>query len=293
MRSTVVGFIGLGQMGLPMAKRLVESGIKVVAQDADVNRAHLLRECCPEMVVAARCHEDFANVDCLISMLPNSAVVEAVLLQSGVASALKPGTLIIDMSSSEPLRTRQLAETLTNQGLTFIDAPVSGGVKRAEEAKLAIMVGGPLEYLDRARSVLNVMGSTIIHVGPVGAGHAAKALNNYVSAAHLLATVEALHAAERFGIDPYVMTDILNASSGRNATSEIKAKQFMLSGTFGSGFALKLMTKDVKIADDLIHAMKSSSVMADKVLSIWSEAANTVDSSTDHTAMYRLLGTTE
>lgn len=293
MMSTVVGFIGLGQMGLPMAKRLVASGIKVVAQDADANRAKLLSESGPELVMAATCNEDFANVDCLISMLPNSAIVEAVLLQSGVASALKPGTLIIDMSSSEPLRTRHLAEALTSQGLTFIDAPVSGGVKRAEEAKLAIMVGGPREHLDRARPVLEAMGSTIIHVGPVGAGHAAKALNNYVSAAHLVATVEALHAAERFGIDPYVMTDILNASSGRNATSEIKAKQFMLSGTFGSGFALKLMTKDVRIADDLIHAMKSSSVMADKVLSIWSDAADTVEASTDHTAMYRLLGTTE
>lgn len=291
MARAVVGFIGLGQMGLPMAQRLVDGGFELVAQDADANRVTEFCEASPDQVVAAGSIEDWARVDILITMLPNSAVVENVLIQSGVAAALKAGAVIIDMSSSEPLRTRQLEKTLRDRGLRFIDAPVSGGVKRATEATLAIMVGGVREAFELARPVLEVMGKTLIHVGPVGAGHAAKALNNYVSAAHLVATVEALHAAETFGIDPYVMTDILNASSGRNATSENKAKQFMLSGSFSSGFALKLMTKDVRIADDLIHALKTSSVLADQVLSIWTKAAESAESAADHTAMYRLLGT--
>lgn len=289
MDRPVIGFIGLGQMGLPMAQRLADGGFQIVAQDMDANRVQELSDACPGQVVAATGKEGWGGVDVLITMLPNSAIVEAVLLQGGVASALKHGALVIDMSSSEPLRSSQLEKVLRERGLRFIDAPVSGGVKRAEEAKLAVMVGGDREVFEQARPILEAMGTTIIHVGPAGAGHAAKALNNYVSAAHLVATVEALHAAERFGIDPYVMTDILNASSGRNATSENKAKQFMLNGTFGSGFALKLMTKDVRIADDLIHALKTSSVLADQVLSVWSKAADSADAGTDHTAMYRLL----
>lgn len=292
MATPVIGFVGLGQMGLPMARRLADGGFRVVAQDMDANRVKELCESHPEQIVAATDEAGWGGVDILITMLPNSAIVESVLLQDGVAAELKAGALVIDMSSSEPLRSSQLEKLLRERGLKFLDAPVSGGVKRAEEAKLAVMVGGDRELFERARPILEAMGTTIIHVGPAGAGHAAKALNNYVSAAHLVATVEALHAAEQFGIDPHVMTDILNASSGRNATSENKAKQFMLSGTFGSGFALKLMTKDVRIADDLIHALKTCSVLADQVLAIWSKASESADSATDHTAMYRLLGKT-
>lgn len=289
MDRPVIGFVGLGQMGLPMAQRLADRGFRVVAQDTDASRVKDLCDSYPEQVVAATGTQGWGGVDVLITMLPNSAIVEAVLLQGGVASALKAGALVIDMSSSEPLRSSQLEKVLRERGVKFIDAPVSGGVRRAQEAKLAVMVGGDRGLFEQAKPILEAMGSTIIHVGPAGAGHAAKALNNYVSAAHLVATVEALHAAERFGIDPNVMTDILNASSGRSATSENKAKQFMLSGTFGSGFALKLMTKDVRIADDLIHALKTCSVLADQVLSIWSNAADKADAATDHTAMYRLL----
>lgn len=286
MAISTVGFIGLGAMGLPMARRLLGAGLRLVVQDADPARAALLGD---TGYRTARTLADWAEVDCLVTMLPHSGIVESVLLQDGVADALRPGTLVVDMSSSEPLRSSALEKTLQSRGLAYIDAPVSGGVKKAVDGALAIMVGGDKALMEQARPVLEAVGKTLFHVGPAGAGHAAKALNNFVSAAHLVATVEALHAAERFGIDPYVMTDVLNASSGKSATTENKAKQFMLSGTFASGFALKLMTKDVRIANDLIHALSTPSAMADEVLSIWSEASEHCDAQTDHTAMYLLL----
>jgi len=284
----VIGFIGLGQMGLPMAARLASNGYPLVVHDADMRRAELLRGDRRNVTMASGL-DSWRGVDMLITMLPNSAIVETVLLKDGVATALKHGALVIDMSSSEPLRTRELARQLGSLGAVFIDAPVSGGVKRALEGKLAIMVGGDAQLVQRAQAVLATMGNTIIHVGPAGAGHAAKALNNYVSAAGLVATVEALHAAERFGIDPAVMANVLNNSSGKSNTSENKVRQFMLSGTFASGFALQLMTKDVRIAVNLADALGESAPLAHACLELWEQASNKSDATTDHTAMYQLL----
>lgn len=291
MNQPVIGFIGLGQMGLPMAKRLAANGHSLVVQEVDAARIDDLVKEHGDKVSVAQGSDAWSGVDVLITMLPNSAVVETVLLTNGVAEALKRGALVIDMSSSEPMRTRKLGERLQTEGLRFIDAPVSGGVKRATEGKLAIMVGGNVDYLEQARPVLSAMGTTIIHVGPIGAGHAAKALNNFVSATGLVAVVEALLAAERFGIDPAVMTDVLNNSSGKNSATESKVKQFILSGTFGSGFALKLMTKDLRIAVGLADELGGHTDLAHACLDIWETAAEKSDASTDHTAMYQLLKT--
>jgi 3-hydroxyisobutyrate dehydrogenase len=279
MTKPVIGFIGLGQMGL------------LVVQDTDVSRVEGLVKAHGGKVTAAEDRVSWARVDIIIMMLPNSAIVEEVLLANGVAQALKRGALVIDMSSSEPIRTRKLGDRLQAEGLRFIDAPVSGGVERAAQGKLAIMVGGDAGYLEQAHPVLYAMGTTIIHVGPIGAAHAAKALNNFVSATGLVAVVEALLTAERFGIDPAVMTDVLNSSSGKNNATENKVKQFILSGTFGSGFALKLMAKDLRIAVGLADELGGHADLAHACLDIWEKAAEKSDASTDHTAMYRLLKT--
>ena len=285
-----VGFIGLGQMGLPMATRLVNAGCSLVVQDSDAGRMETLGVGRLDKVQDSKTAGGWGSVDFLITMLPNSAIVEAVLLSGDVAASLKKGTLLIDMSSSEPMRSRELCGKLKAMGLDYIDAPVSGGVKRAVEGSLAIMAGGDPAQIERANALLLCMGSKVFNVGPAGSGHAAKALNNYVSAAGLVATVECLLAAETFGIDPYVMTDVLNASSGRSNTTENKVKQFILNGTFASGFALKLMAKDVKIAHELIHEMKTASSLADANRPIWDAAAEKVDASADHTAIYKLMG---
>jgi len=285
-----VGFIGLGQMGLPMATRLASAGYSLVVQDSDVRRMETLGVGRTDSIRDAKAAGGWGGVDFLITMLPNSAIVEAVLIDGGVAKSLKNGALVIDMSSSEPMRSRELCTKLKAMGLDYIDAPVSGGVKRAAEGSLAIMAGGSAAHIERANELLLCMGSKVFNVGPAGSGHAAKALNNYVSAAGLVATVECLLAAETFGIDPYVMTDVLNASSGRSNTTENKVKQFILNGSFASGFALKLMAKDVRIAHELIHELKTASSLADANRPIWDAAAEKVDASADHTAIYKLMG---
>ncbi|MBN3846039.1 NAD(P)-dependent oxidoreductase [Paraburkholderia sp. Ac-20342] len=281
-----IGFVGLGMMGAPMVQCLCSAGFELFIADADAARAAALAE----QTGAQRLNDDnAASLDALITMLPNSAIVEAVVLGDGWAAKLARGAVVIDMSSSEPERSRELGRTLEARGLAYLDALVSGGVKRAKEGSLAILVGGDAQVLARCKALLDAMGASVLHIGGAGAGHAAKALNNYVSAAGLTATVEALQIASRFGIEPAVMTDVLNASSGRSNTSENKVKQFMLSGTFASGFALQLMNKDLKIAYALAQAVGHPMTFGTACIEVWNEAAQQSTPVTDHTEMYRLL----
>jgi 3-hydroxyisobutyrate dehydrogenase len=284
-----IGFIGLGMMGAPMVQCLVNAGFELYIDDADSARADTLAT---QAGAQRLTRDNAASLDVLITMLPNSAIVEGVLLgggNDGWASRLAKGAVVIDMSSSEPERSRKLGSMLEERGLAYLDAPVSGGVKKAKEGTLAILVGGRSEVLTQCMPVLEAMGKSILHIGGAGSGHAAKALNNYVSAAGLAATVEALLVAQRFGIEPDVMTDVLNASSGRSNTSENKVKQFMLSGTFASGFALQLMNKDLKIAHALAQSVGYPMTLGDTVTAVWGEAAQRSTPATDHTEMYRLL----
>ncbi|GJH31860.1 NAD-binding protein [Paraburkholderia hospita] len=284
-----IGFIGLGMMGAPMVQCLTNAGFALYIDDADAARAATLAA---QAGAQRLTRDNAASLDVLITMLPNSAIVENVLLgggSDGWASRLAKGAVVIDMSSSEPERSRKLGAMLEERGLVYLDAPVSGGVKKAKEGTLAILVGGREEVLAQCQPVLEAMGKSILHIGGAGSGHAAKALNNYVSAAGLAATVEALLVAQRFGIEPDVMTDVLNASSGRSNTSENKVKQFMLSGTFASGFALQLMNKDLKIAHALAQSVGYPMTLGDTVTAVWGEAAQRSTPATDHTEMYRLL----
>ncbi|BCG01403.1 2-hydroxy-3-oxopropionate reductase (plasmid) [Paraburkholderia sp. PGU19] len=284
-----IGFIGLGMMGAPMVQCLVNAGFELYIDDADAARADTLAM---QSGAQRLTRDNAAKLDVLITMLPNSAIVENVLVDGGNdgwANRLAKDAVVIDMSSSEPERSRKLGAVLEERGLAYLDAPVSGGVKKAKEGTLAILVGGRAEVLAQCMPVLEAMGKSILHIGGAGSGHAAKALNNYVSAAGLTATVEALLVAQRFGIEPDVMTDVLNASSGRSNTSENKVKQFMLSGTFGSGFALQLMNKDLKIAHALAQSVGYPMTLGDTVTALWGEAAQRSTPATDHTEMYRLL----
>lgn len=288
-----IGFIGLGMMGAPMVQCLCNGGFELFIDDVDAARADALAG----QTGAQRLNPvHAASLDTLITMLPNSAIVEKVLLgdgnvgnDQGWVARLAKGAVVIDMSSSEPERSRELGKTLEARGFAYLDAPVSGGVKRAKDGTLAILVGGKEQVLTRCRPVFEAMGKSLLHIGAAGAGHAAKALNNYVSAAGLAATVEALQIASRFGIEPAVMTDVLNASTGRSNTSENKVKQFMLSGTFASGFALQLMNKDLKIARALAQTVGHPMTFGATCTQVWEEASQHATPATDHTEMYRLL----
>ena len=226
----------------------------------------------------------------LITMLPNSAAVrDAVLGPDGAVSGLSADALVIDMSSSAPLETRRLADDLAARGIFLIDAPVSGGVRRAVDGTLAIMAGGDAGQIERARPLLEAMGKSVISTGPVGSGHAVKALNNYVSAAGLAAACEAVIIAEKFGIDPNVLVDVLNVSTGRNNSTEVKMKPFILSGSFASGFSMALMAKDLRIAADLAGRLELDAEGASDAASLWSEASSALGAAADHTEIYKFL----
>lgn len=284
-----IGFIGLGMMGTPMTQCLQHAGFTLFLADADPARVESL---CAELNATPLTQENAGSLDVLITMLPNSNIVESVLMggkHSGWTQYLTKGTVVVDMSSSEPARSRDLGTKLKEQGFDYLDAPVSGGVRKAKDGTLAILVGGEAAVLEQCRVLLDGMGKSILHIGAAGSGHAAKALNNYVSAAGLMATVEALHIAERFGIAAEAMTDVLNASTGRSNTSENKVKQFMLNGSYASGFALQLMNKDLKIARALSEAVDYPMTFGVHCTDIWDAVSQRATPTTDHTEMYRLM----
>jgi len=268
-----VAFVGLGQMGRPMAANLEKAGFAL--RSYDLNGAGS----CASAAEAAR------GADVFLTMLPDGRSVRECVL----GAELPKGMLVLDMSSSDPVGTRKLGEELAARGIGLVDAPVSGGVKKAVDGTLAIMAGGDPTLIERVRPLLEKMGARIFLTGPLGSGHAMKALNNYVSAAGMIATSEALAAGARFGLDPAVMTDILNASSGKNNTTEVKVKQFMLSGTYASGFSAALMDKDVATAARLAEAVGASDELAKRCAGIWHEASAALGAGADHTAIYEFV----
>ncbi|HSN40847.1 MAG TPA: NAD(P)-dependent oxidoreductase [Burkholderiales bacterium] len=289
-----IGFVGIGAMGTPMAANLIKAGYKLVIYDADPGRAASFAST-HEVEVAANLVELGRNSNIVITMLPDGGIVRRVLCGDNDAfkdcavAGLKPGAIVIDMSSSSPIGTRELGTLLDQRGIKLIDAPVSGGVKRAVSAELAIMVGGDKAVFEHCRPLFEKLGGQIFHVGPLGAGHAIKALNNYVSAAGLVAACEAVIAGKRFGLDPGIVVDILNASTGMNNTTKVKMKQFMLSGAFNAGFTTGLMAKDVRTALEIAEATGTSTMLAEPCTGIWDAAAKTLGSAADHTAMFRFL----
>ena len=289
-----IGFIGIGAMGTPMATNLAKAGYKLVIYDADPKRAQTLAAT-REVEVADNLPALAAMCGTVITMLPDGKIVRNVLCgeaddaQDCVVSTLKPGSVVIDMSSSSPVGTRELGPILEKRGIRLIDAPVSNGVKGATAATLAIMVGGDRAIFEQYRPLFEKLGNQIFHAGPLGAGHAVKALNNYVSAAGLVAACEAVIAGQRFGLDPAVVVDILNASSGMNNTPKNKFKQHMLSGTFGAGFTTGLMAKDVRTALEVVRATRASSQLAEPCSQIWSDMEKQLGPGSDHTEMFRYL----
>jgi 3-hydroxyisobutyrate dehydrogenase len=285
-----VGFIGIGKMGLPMATRIATHGYPVHAYDTSA--AALKAICAVSGVQAAKNMADIGReCEVVILMLPDSAVVKQVLFgdMDGLAAHLKTGAVVIDMSSSNPSVTRELGPRLKSAGVNLIDAPVSGGVKRAVDGSLAIMAGGEPAVIARVKPLLLTMGKAIVETGMLGSGHAMKALNNYVSAAGLLAACEALKVGADFGIAPDKIVAVLNASTGKNNSTENKLMQFIVSGQFNSGFSLGLMKKDINIATDLAKSVGADTLLGEVLLKSWADAEAKLSGAADHTEIYRML----
>lgn len=259
----VVGFVGLGAMGSRMVPRL-KGVADLLVSDLDPARAKA-----SAAAVSGTAMEGVAKMskaDAVILMLPTSVIVDEVLRGStgrpGLLDILAPGSLIIDMSSSAPANTVANAALAQKRGISFIDAPVSGGIGGAESGKLAIMVGGGQVDFDRARPLLDCMGSRVILVGDVGSGHAIKALNNLLAATIFAATSEVFTVGAKFGLDPKIMREVINASSGGSFMTEVVWPKAVLSRTFDMGFALQLMEKDVRVAMSIIEATGAETILS-------------------------------
>ena len=277
-----IGFVGLGQMGLPMARNLGRAGYRLVLHDA--NPAALARAREETGAEAAGSpSEAFADCAAVITMLPDGSAVRAVLLDPRLAA----GTVAIDMSSSSPIGTRELGVRLAERGIALVDAPVSGGARKAADATLSIMVGGDPQTIARCRPLLESMGKQIFLAGPLGSGHAIKALNNYVSAAGLVAAIEAVLAGQRFGLEAQIIVDDLTASTGMNNSTLNKFHQFILSRRFDAGFSLDLMLKDLRTAMEIARATGSPVPLGEACLEAWTKARDAVGTGADHTAVAR------
>jgi 3-hydroxyisobutyrate dehydrogenase len=289
-KSTQIGFIGLGNMGCPMASRLVAAGYSLSVYDlkSDV-RANFLKD------RSARGMDTPAEVakssDLIITMLPDGKAVSAVVLGAegaeGMLDAMSAGTILIDMSSSSPTGTKKLGQLLASREILMIDAPVSGGVPKAQSGELSIIAGGKAEVVERCRPIFEVLGSRIFHSGPLGSGHAVKALNNMCSAAGLIAAAEVLLVGQKFGINPGVMNDILNASTGRNNSTENKMARYVFSRSFASGFSIDLMVKDLTTATDLAREMGIPALFSSACRELWVAAQSGLESGVDHTDVVR------
>ncbi|MEQ8653568.1 MAG: NAD(P)-dependent oxidoreductase [Kiloniellales bacterium] len=285
-----IALVGVGNMGGPMAVHLAKAAERFCVYDL---RGEVAAKVAADSggTVAATLAEAAEGADLVVTMLPSAEVVRNVLFGPGdcLTERLPKGALVVDMSSSYPPTTQQTGAELAEHGATLLDAPVSGGVKRAVTGELAIMLGGDdAAALDRAQPALETMGR-IFRSGRLGSGHALKALNNYVSAAGLTAACAALQVGERFGLDPTIMIDTINASTGRNNATEVKFHPFIIPRDFSSGFALDLMAKDLKAAGDLAEELGLDLPPLQQEVDLWARAKERLAPGADHTEVFRYL----
>jgi len=283
---TMVGFVGIGNMGWPMAANVLKAGFPVMVFDASLQQVEkFVAE--HEGAIAAKSMSDIASCEMVITMLPTGKIVREALLDAEGAAFVnnaKAGTIVIDMSSSEPTGTQELGAELAAKGITLIDAPVSGAVPRAITGTLTIMIGGnDAEAIEKSKPLLSAMGDRLFETGALGNGHAVKALNNYVAATAFTASSEAILIAKRFGLDPHTLVDIMNVSTGKSFHTEVVLKDHVLDEKYGTGFQLGLLAKDVKIAADLGKAVKLDAPVSQLISQRWADALESVGFTADNT----------
>jgi 3-hydroxyisobutyrate dehydrogenase len=248
-----IGFIGLGVMGAPMATHLARAGHRLTLLDLDTAAATQLADTLGKPARVAATPQELAQAcEVVITMLPDGQVVQQVALaENGLLQGAHPGLLLIDTSSCEPWLTERTGAALAERGVAMIDAPVSGAQWGAVEAQLVFMVGGAEGDVARARPLLETMGRAVFHLGPLGAGHAMKCINNCITAVTLANTAEGLVAGKRYGLDPQAMLAVLNASTGGSWITQTHFEQRVFNRAFDDPFKLALMLKDMGIAVEL------------------------------------------
>jgi 3-hydroxyisobutyrate dehydrogenase len=285
-----VGFIGVGVMGRPMARNLLKAGISLTiwarrrAKVEDVVAAGARWADSPAAVGAAS--------DVVITMLPNYPEVEAVTLGSaGILDGLRPGGVVVDMSTIAPQASRRIAAACAERGVDFLDAPVSGGTAGAAAGTLTIMVGGDRATFERVRPIFHALGAPehLVHVGPVGSGEVVKLVNNVMAAGIAAAVAEALVMGVKAGVPLETLTRIVGASTGANAQLSTVFPMRVFNGSFALGFATDLMTKDVELALELAREVGSPLPVAERVVELFRAAQAAGYGQEDYTSVIRPL----
>ena len=279
-----VAFIGLGQMGFPMAMSLLRANIEVHVYDlAAAENIKLAKN-------AGAIHEDSLekladSAMFIITMLPSGEVLRDILFgEPNLKSFIRPGSILLDMSTSNPKHTQLTHAELALLNILMMDAPVMGGVAFAKDASLDFLVGGDKDLIEKCRPIFDAIGRSVTHCGPIGSGHALKALTNYVNAAAMMTAVEALSIGRAFGMDEDVMSkSLIDTCTGRNHPIVKKVIPKILTGTYDSGMAIGLLEKDLKIAADIALQTQSEHPLLDESLEILSEMVQSIGASKDQT----------
>jgi len=282
-----VGFIGLGNMGGPMAGHLAQAGFEMTVADISpgVASKFVARN---GGTVAASLSSLGDTVEAVITMLPTGLIVRDVLV-GGVLEGLAPGSIVIDMSTSNPFDTRVTAEKAEAHGISMIDCAVAGGVVFAQDATLSITAGGDTDVLSRCRPLLDTMANEVIHCGAIGAGHAMKALNNFINANALITAFEALSLGKRFGLETETMLKAMTAAAtGRNNPIDKKVRPLVADSNFTTGMALAFLSKDVRIAAEMAENLKSFAPIVKQCATLWADAADRFGATSDQIEVARL-----
>jgi 3-hydroxyisobutyrate dehydrogenase len=275
MRKTRVGFVGLGVMGKPMVANLDRAGYRVNLFDIDESAARAAAQGLDNGSVLGNPRAVALASDVVFTMLPSGEYVRSVVEGTdGLLEGFSEGDVLVDTSSSEPWITMDLARVLEGRNVQMVDAPVSGARIGAERAELVFMVGGDPAAVHRVTPILQTMGRQIFHLGPVGSGHRMKCLNNLITSTTLLATAEGMIIGKQFGLEPEVMVDVLNASTGMSWISQTHMKQRIINRAFDDPFRLALMVKDIGIAMELAREKGTSVPVSALVQQLWKAAEN-------------------
>ncbi|MES2024054.1 MAG: NAD(P)-dependent oxidoreductase [Pseudomonadota bacterium] len=282
-----IGFIGIGNMGAPMAGQLARKGFSLTVYDANATTADVFAR--EHGARAARTAAEVGDgADVVIFMLPNDQVVQQVLFDDGLATQLAPGSIAIDMGTSAPAVTRSISAKLASLGIGYLDAPVMGGVIFAKDASLDIMVSGNDAAIERCRPLFDAMGRKLWPCGDIGSAHVLKAMTNYINACALINTLEAMTIGRKFGLDSKVMAEAIDAMcNGRQHPVVKKVIPHVLTRKFGTGMAMQLIAKDVKIAVDSAHSVGAAVPLGEATEKLWRAACEQLGGSSDHSAIVK------
>ncbi len=275
-----VGIVGLGNMGSGMALSAARAGLQVVGFDPALASRQALLDA--GVALADDLASLSAQADVIVLSLPVSDIVEQVVLgKDGLLQHARAGQIVLDTSTADPASTARIAQALKGSPLRFVDGPVSGGPKAANSGSMTMLLGGEAADIDELAPVLDALTGKRVHVGPVGAGHSAKLFNNLLCGINLIAAGEAIRVAKAAGLDIEQILSGVNAGSGRSGVTEVNCPTWILNGAFNSGFTMKLMRKDLRLAAAMIAQSGANAPLSQEALRLWADSADVIEDGED------------